>query len=118
MGLNLKKRQSKNPYMSEAEQLSQFQRYILVHCCLYYEMDQSVIDDADYQILVDQYLEAVANSKQLFVKQKSKYWYVFKGFDGSTGYHLVSNLDEEDADYIMLLARNVLASYMKGREIN
>ena len=87
--------------MSEAEQLSQFQRYILVHCCLYYEMDQSVIDDADNQILVDQYLEAVAKSKQLLAKQRSKYWYVFKDFDGSTGYHLVGSLNEEDADYIM-----------------
>ena len=118
MGLNMKARQNKNPYMSDAEKLSQFQRYILVHCCLYYEMDQSVIDDFEYQNLCNQYLELLASIKQPLAKQRSLYWYVFKGFDGSTGYHLLGNLKPDHCEHILLIARNVLASYMKVRDLS
>ncbi len=46
--------------------------------------------------------------------RKTKYYEIFKDFDGSTGYHLVSKLNNSERLYLMGIAENLI----KMREEN
>ena len=102
-----------NPYMSKSERLSKSQRYILVHCVLYYEMDDPVISDASYKELCNIYEEDLQQSSEVD-KQNSRYWNSFKNFDSSTGFDLYSMLSEEDKEHIGMVAWNVRMYYHKN----
>lgn len=95
-----------NPYWSNKLKIQTLQRWIIVHSILYYEMDNSVIDD----LMFDK------NARQL-VKMQSKfpdeskntaYWYIFKDFDGTTGYDIYGKLTEKDKVYLSGTATHVL----------
>ena len=102
----------KNPYMSNAEKLSGLQRFILVHCYLYYEMDNPVISDASYTELCEQYEEVLAQSSESD-KECSRFWHAFDDFDVSTGADLQSRLKADEAQYIGQIAWGVAGAYDK-----
>lgn len=105
-----------NPYWSVKLRIGVLQRWILVHSIIYYEMDDSVVSDKEFD----------ENARQLVWLQdlhhdeakQSQYWYAFKGFDGSTGFDLYSKLTEEDRDYLTLIASRVLHLYKQSKEVN
>ena len=92
-----------NPYWSNKLRINSLQRWIIVHSILYYELDFTLISDKIFD----------ANAKQLVELQntfpkdatKSKYWYVFNDFDGSTGFHLYNRLKKRDKEYLMQIAQ-------------
>jgi hypothetical protein len=87
-----------SPYWDEKIKIELLQRWILVHSYLYYDMNTSVVSDEMFD----------RNSKQLTdlsdaypeALKKSRYYYVMKDFDGSTGFGYTQNLNENDFDCV------------------
>jgi hypothetical protein len=68
----------------------QFQ--ILIHSCIYYELDNSLITDEQF----DKWCYELVKLQQKYPKttKKTDFYKVFKDFDGHTGYHLMTKLKE------------------------
>lgn len=96
----------KNPYFNNIEKIELLQRTILIHSYLYYELNENILSDANYN----------ANTKQLlYLKKKfpeeykkSRYYKYFKDFESGTGFDLYSKIEKEnDKDLIYCLKKNV-----------
>ena len=89
------------------------QRYILVHSCLYYSMDENVISDKKF----DKYARLLASKIEKYRDKipKTQYGYAFYDFDGTTGFDLMSRLKPSDKDRIEAIATSVLYQYKKDR---
>lgn len=59
-------------------------RLMLVHSCIYYEMNTNVVDDHRWQAWADE----LTGLQLLYGHEFGFYDDAFKGWDGSTGYHL------------------------------
>lgn len=62
------------------------ERQILVHSYLYYELDESIIGDHDFDIWSKQLADLIIERPDIF--EKTAYYEDFIGFDGSTGHDL------------------------------
>lgn len=104
--------------MTSKQKVEALQRYILVHSVLYYEMNTSVISDKKF----DKAARLLADKIQKFGPKKiasTQYGYVFKDFDGSTGFDLSSQLTESDREHVQKIATYVFRLYLssgKGRK--
>lgn len=96
-----------NDNLTVLEKVSALHRYILVHSCIYYEMDSSIIDDKQYDKAA--YL-LVEMQKEVNILD-TDYGDIFTGFDGTTGFDLFSKLSDADREKIRRIAKNVLKSY-------
>lgn len=96
----------KNPYMSVEDKLTLLERWVIIHSILYYEMDESIVPDHMFDHNARQ-LAAMLKRHPNEAKQ-TKYAYLFKGFDGSTGYHLYRNLNKSDRAFLTHEAQWVL----------
>lgn len=103
-----------NPYWSNKLRIEALQRWIIVHSILYYEMDNSVVEDKQFD----------ANAKQLVQMQQdyedeakeTQYWYMFYDFDGSTGFDLYSRMKKKDRVYLTKIAQHVLVLCSGGHK--
>lgn len=59
---------------------------ILVHSCLYYRLDTSLIPDKLWQTWSQELVEL--QNKYPQIAERVQYHKAFKDFDGNTGYHL------------------------------
>lgn len=101
--------------MTSKQKVEALQRYILVHSMLYYDMDTSVISDKKF----DKAARLLADKIQRFGPKKiasTQYGYVFKDFDGSTGFDLPDRLTEEDRKCVRRIATYVLRWYIASRK--
>lgn len=92
-----------NPYLSDIAKANMLERWVIVHSILYYSRDTNVVSDRMYDMNSKQLVE-LFESMSLKEKQKTKYWYVFKTFDGSSGFGLYEGLNFEDRQYLDLQA--------------
>lgn len=100
-----------NPYWTGKQKIELLQRWILVHSYIYYELNDSVVPDAQFD----------NNCRHLIRLQKaypddfkeSRYYYAMNEFDGSTGYGFYEKLDPDMQNNISRDAYMVLG--MKGR---
>lgn len=67
---------------------------ILVHSCIYYELNQNIISDATFNSWSKQLVDL--QNKYPEISKKVKFYEDFKDFDGSTGF----NLPYDDIDVI------------------
>lgn len=68
------------------EKIKQRRSQMLVHSCLYYDMDESIIDDHTWQRWADELSELQnANPQHCKINFFDK---EFDGWDGTSGYHL------------------------------
>lgn len=86
-----------NPYATHQEKVSTLQRWLLVHSYLYYHVDSPAVSDHVFD----------ENSKQLYelmIEHNSltRYSYVFKDFDGSSGYDLFYRAGNKIKDRVLL----------------
>lgn len=97
-----------NPYWSTILKVNMLQRWILVHSILYYEKDESLVQDITYDMNQKQLMDMMKKltSEE---KEKTRYWYVFKDFKGSTGFDLVSKLKRKDKNFLLNEAESILA---------
>ena len=101
-----------NPYWSNKLRISALQRWIIVHSMLYYELSNSIIEDAVFDRNARQLVEMQDSYPD--EAEESDYWYVFYDFDASTGFNLYDRLDAHDKEYLMLIAQHVLRVYKAG----
>lgn len=80
------------------EEIIRYRRLMLVHCCIYYRLDDSVISDHKWQQMAEylQHLQETYGWRAGFYDQH------FENWDASTGYHLPADAD------VMRVARRTL----------
>jgi hypothetical protein len=69
---------------TELETINRIQRQIIIHSIIYYEFDDNIWSDFQYDDTCKRMVELIG--KKEF--KKSTFYEDFKDFDGSTGYHL------------------------------
>ena len=65
------------------EKINQRERQLLVHCCLYYGMNENIISDDKYDFFSFDLAYLIKKYPEDF--KKSAYCYEFRNFDPSTG---------------------------------
>lgn len=88
--------------LSNLERCSVIQRKILIHSILYYELNKTILTDAEFDKMCRKLLKGKEHTKNY---HKTDYFYVFYDFDGSTGFDLYGRLEEDDKEYLTHLAQ-------------
>lgn len=91
------------------------QRRIIVASIAYYEFDVSIITDYKYDAIVRQLKEIMCNCTES-EKEQSRYWYVFKDWDGSTGYFLYYNLNDTDREMLTVISSHIIFNMSACKE--
>lgn len=99
-------------YWSDITKCSYLQRRILVHSILYYELNESVITDQEFDSLCKQLLVIQENIDQEEYQQ-TKYYEQFKSFEGSTGFDLYESLSKQQKEYLTEIAISVLSQFKR-----
>lgn len=94
-------------YWTEAEKINFLQRVILVHSYLYYEKDNSVWTDKQYDEVAKQLAEMQKPKTVKWILNKTQYGYAFYDFDGTTGFLLWGRLKEKDKGQIAGIANSI-----------
>lgn len=94
-------------YWSKETIISYIQRRIIIHSIIYYELNKSIITDKDYDKLSQQLIELMKATPKGICK-KSQYWYCMHDFDGNTGFDIPNRLNENDKNYLTMIALNIL----------
>jgi len=83
------------------EKIEQRRRQILVHSCLYYQMDSSYISDATFDNWCKELVEMQQNHPS--ESKVGIYYDYFKDFTGSSGFDLPYNMPEIQRKALQLL---------------
>ena len=92
-------------YWSNKLKCEFLQRYIIIHSIIYYELNKNIISDKQFDIVSKQLLKLQRKTENY---NKTQYYYVFKDFDGNTGFYIWDRLNKKDKEYLKLLANNIL----------
>lgn len=101
-------------YWNESTKISYLQRQVIVHSLLYYELNESVISDKDFDDLSRQLVRMQRNASEDDL-MNSQYYYCLKDFDGSTGFYIKSKLNKIDRERLFEIAVVVLRNYKKSK---
>lgn len=96
--------------LSIQDRIDFLQRYILVHSYIYYELNDSVISDREY----DKKSKELTKYKNEYpdLWKKSMYYKQFgDDYNGSTGFTLYHDLSEHQKNIIESIAYNVIRNY-------
>lgn len=85
------------------EAIARRRRQMLVHSCIYYALDDSVIDDSTWT----HWAQQLVRLQEKFGHRIGFYDSQFEDWDGSTGHHLKFDPD------VMRVARRLLDSFAK-----
>lgn len=99
----------KNPYFTNEEKISLLQRWIIVQSRLYYDTDIELVTNKVYDDNCNQLVGLQNDFPKAF--NKSQYKYIFKDFDGSTGFYLYSKLRDGDRERIDDIVGNLKARF-------
>ena len=110
-------------YWSTKTKIEFLERRIIVSSIQYYELNQTVIEDYMYDGISQQLVELINESPKEF--EKTRYYYCFKEFDGSTGFDLPRKLNRSkninnpggmsDYEYLLQIAQRLLKFNRKLR---
>lgn len=89
------------------EQLDLKQKLFITHTYIYYELNDSVISDHEY----DERANELFSSMKLKEWRHTKYKDLFKGFNPCTGYNLVNKEDKGNYEFFLRQARNTLEAH-------
>ena len=95
-----------NPYREPKEKLESLQFNILFHSMCYYVFNDNFVTDKQYDATCQQYLECAAQNKKDL--KETKFYYVFKDFDGNTGFDLISRLSEAHRESVRRRVKHCL----------
>lgn len=96
-------------YWDDKTKIEYLERRIIVYSIMYYEYNDNCISDSEYDSISQQLVEMIKHSPTEF--KKTRYYYCFKKFDGSTGFDIPSKLTKSDKDYLSGIAKQVLLQY-------
>ena len=86
------------------------ERWILIHCILYYDMDEAFIGDAEFDGNMKQLAKAIDRLPNAF--KYTRYYEIFKDFTPSSGYYLVPKLKESSHihyAYLLTIVDDILS---------
>ena len=96
-----------NPYWTNEMKISHLERRILIYSIAYYDYDESIVSDNDYEEISRQLIEMCKKHTNDF--RQSELFYIFFDYDGSTGFHLSKRLIKKDRNkfyyYVEVLLR-------------
>lgn len=94
-------------YWSIKTIISYIQRRIIIYSIMYYELNENCITDKEYDLISQQLIELMNNTKKEFLEQ-TEYWYCMYDFDGTTGFDIPNRLTNSDKEYLTNIALYVL----------
>lgn len=100
-------------YWTDSLKVSFLQRVILIHSYMYYELDESVWTDKQYDSVAQQLYNLQNKYVKDWIADNTQYGYVFYDYDSITGFDLWSRLAEPHKKQIIRL----VVMYYKGGEI-
>ena len=95
-------------YWTDKLKIDFLQRVILIHSYLYYEADNSVWSDKQYDEVAKQLTNIQNKHTKSWIKQTAQYGYCFYDFDGTTGFDLWGRMNEKDKQYISNIAERLV----------
>lgn len=90
-----------NKYWTTLMKINYLQRFILVNSYLYYEKDDSVITDKQF----DEAAKQLVKLQKGYDINRTQYGYAFFDFDGTTGFDLWERLTVVDKTIIKTIVR-------------
>ncbi len=101
-------------YWNDVTKISYLQRHVIIHSLLYYELNESVISDKEFDSISKQLVKMQRDvSREDF--QNSQYYYCLKDFDGSTGFYIKSKLNKKDRKRLFQISAIVLRNYKASK---
>lgn len=92
--------------MNKQEKLDWLQRYIIVHSYIYYELNRSVISDAEYDRRAKNLVKIKEKYPDLW--KNSEYYLQFgDDYNGATGFSLYHDLDDKQKQIIKSIAYKI-----------
>jgi hypothetical protein len=85
------------------------ERWILIHCILYYDCDEAYISDSVFDKNMKQLNKAIEGLPKTF--KRTRYYEVFKDFNPSSGYYLIPRLKECSPvhyAYLLTIAEDII----------
>ena len=76
---------------------------------MYYELNQSCISDKSFDEISKQLVELKNTNPEIY--KTTKYYYVLKDFDRSTGFYIYDMLNDKDKQYLTNIAGHILKLY-------
>lgn len=93
-------------YWSDIAKVSFLQRVIIIHSILYYEHDNPLWTDKQYDDICRQLVQEQRNMDYERFK-RTQYFYCMHDFDGTTGFDIVGRITDDDKDYLMKLVSHI-----------
>lgn len=104
---------------TDKEKVQLLQRSILVNSYAYYELNENILSDRDYDMNARQLLELKKSNPEAY--SKSKYRRIFDNFESGTGFDLTSRLRRDmrkriarDAELALKLKKERLGTDGRG----
>lgn len=94
-----------NVYWTDILKINFLQRVILIHSYLYYETDKAIWSDKKYDEVAKQLVGLQNKYKDI---SDTQYGYVFKDYDGTTGFDLYHRLNKKDRKQIQSIAFSIV----------
>lgn len=107
-------RYAQRTYWNEESWISFLRRQVIVHSILYYEMDNPVISDSEYDRLCRELVKECRMHQE--AAHDAEYHYCMYDFDGTTGFDIYGRLEPHDKAHLTHLAGNVRRLYRKDVE--
>lgn len=90
------------------EELNLKQKLFITHTYIYYELDDNIISDYEYDRQALELEEAKASSLEW---KHTTYYELFKGWTSATGISLINKNDKGNYEFFMRQARNALEAH-------
>lgn len=104
---------SKN--FTDKEKIQLLQRSILVNSYAYYELNENILADYQYDANTRQLLELKESNPEAY--RKSKYYRYFDNFESGTGFDLTSRIRKSKTLYRRIANDACLALYLKKEHL-
>lgn len=92
-------------YLDNRHKCNFLQRVILINSIMYYELNTTKMSDKKFDEVCKQLLNL---KKQTMDYYNTEYYYVFKDFDGTTGFDLFHRLNQRDKKYLLNITKFIL----------
>lgn len=92
-------------YLDNIHKCNFLQRVILINSIMYYELNTTRMSDKKFDEVCKQLLELEKETSSYYM---TEYYYVFKDFDGTTGFDLYHKLNHRDKKYLLNITKYIL----------
>jgi NAD-dependent DNA ligase len=102
-------------HFSAKDKISLLERSIIVNSFAYYELNENILSDYQYDMNTQQLLELKRSEPEAF--KKSRYYKYFDNFESGTGFDLTSRVKKSKSLYRRIERDALLAIQLKKEKI-